>query len=230
MAKSEVKNRPLAIDNRLALQAFVGNIIPSVIVVICLWQFDVSPYVLGMVLFFLTLLTIYSVNAVWQRTQFQFRNLQNLLDAIVGGDYALRGLGKGSGTAFGELIDTINALAGTLQKQRLETEESTQLLGKVVDQIDVAIVAWDEKDRIRLINPAARRLLEIRNAASASVASSELSTLPESLRFASNMTVGETQVSYLAFSNTRGNFRLHMERFIAEGNTHNLLFMTNALL
>lgn len=217
-----MKNKQASIESRLAFLTFLANIIPSILLVACLWFFDVSLNLLGIVVFFLALLTLYSVTTVWQKTQFQFRSVHNLLDSLVLGDYSFRGQGQANSGAFGDLIESINALANTLQKQRLQSEGGQLLLGKIVDQIDVAIIAWDQNDLIQLINPAAKELLAM---SEQNIAVSQV--LPPILGFANEIKAGETQVKNLTFKNDRGKFRLHMEQFIAEGNTRNLLFMTN---
>ncbi|MCG8506979.1 MAG: ATP-binding protein, partial [Sphingomonadales bacterium] len=103
--------------------------------------------------------------------------------------------------------------------------ESQLLVQKVVDQIDVAIIAWDQNGNIRLINPAASRLLSEKPVANTGAEASL--KLPEELAFANDMQVGETLVADLTFRSEPARYRLHLERFISEGDTHNLLFLTN---
>jgi len=218
-APSSRKQGP--IEHQLALLTLLANLIPSLLLLLALWWFEVSPYAIGIVGVLLLFLTLYSVSTVWRQSQYQFRSLHNLLDAIVRGDYSFRGTHTAKSGAFGELVSTINALAKTLQRQRLQSEESQLLVQKVVDQIDVAIIAWDQNQIIHLINPAARKLLDL-----ADMHTGE-QQMPEVLAFANAMTAGETQVKDLQFPESRGRHRLHLERFIADGNTHNLLFVTN---
>ena len=210
-----------SIERQLTLLTLFANLVPSLLVVALLWHFHVSAYLTGIIAVLLLFLTLYCVSNVWRQSQFQFRNLHNLLEAIVRGDYSFRGSRKFGGSAFGALILTINELANTLHRQRLKSEESQLLVKKVVDQIDVAIIAWDQQQTIQLINPAARRILNFPEGPLTEP------SLPEFLAFASKLKVGETQVQDLQFPATRGRYRLHIERFIAGGNTHHLLFLTN---
>lgn len=228
MSKNNSGEKQVPIESHLALLTFVASTIPSVLLIFCLWLFNVSIYVVGIVAVFLIFLILYCVSSVWRKAQYQFRSLHSLLDAIVSGDYSFRGMARQGSGAFGDLINTINSLANTLQRQRFKSEESQLLLRKVVDQIDVAIIAWDQDNKIRLINPAASKLLRIseQEIIGSKAVVAELD-LPQSLTFTNSMEAGETKVKTLAFDNNRGRFRLHMERFIAEGDTHNLLFLTN---
>ena len=53
----------------------------------------------------------------------------------------------------------INELAETLHEQRLGAVEATALLRTVMEQIDVAVFAFDPRHRLRLVNRAGERLL-----------------------------------------------------------------------
>ena len=53
----------------------------------------------------------------------------------------------------------VNALADTLREQRLGALEATALLRKVLEEIDVAVFAFDGDERLRLVNRAGERLL-----------------------------------------------------------------------
>ena len=210
-----------SIERQLTLLTLLANLLPSILVLFLLFYFQVSAYLIGILAFLLLFLTLYCVSNVWRQSQYQFRSLHNLLEAIVQGDYSFRGSRRFGDSAFGALISTINDLADTLYRQRLKSEESQLLVKKVVDQIDVAIIAWDQRQTIQLINPAARRLLDFPEERSGE------QSLPPLLDFANELKIGETQVRELQFPETRGRYRLHLERFITDGDTHNLLFLTN---
>ena len=53
----------------------------------------------------------------------------------------------------------INAIAETLREQRLGAVEATALLHRVMEEVDVAIFALDDEERLRLVNRAGERLL-----------------------------------------------------------------------
>lgn len=224
--KGKKKQKPIPptqepLENQLAFLTLLAGLIPALVLLATLWYFEASRFLIAIVAVFLAFLLMYCVVTVWRQSQYQFRSLHNLLDAIVRGDYSFRGSRTANSGALGELIATINALAKTLHRQRLQSEESSLLLQKIVDQIDVAIIAWDQHQHVQLINPAARALLTL------SETFSSAQRIPTALEFANTMEVGTTQVKELAFASAPGRYRLHLERFIADGNTHNLLFMTN---
>ena len=53
----------------------------------------------------------------------------------------------------------MNTLGSTLREQRLGALEATTLLRTVMGEIDVAVFAFDEHERLRLVNRAGERLL-----------------------------------------------------------------------
>jgi two-component system nitrogen regulation sensor histidine kinase NtrY len=215
-------------EGRLARLTLVSSLIPSVLLILALRRLGVSGYLIGILAVLLAFLILYCVGQVWQKAQFHFRSLHNLIGAVVLGDYTYRGFAPGDSGAYGDTVDLINSLGETLQQQRLQAEESSLLLRKVVEQFDVAIVAWDEEKRIQWINPAAEALLgRPAKAEHSSSTSSSHDHLPQELAFTSEMKVKETRVVGLVFGGHQGRYRLHMERFVAQGNPHSLLFITN---
>ena len=211
------------VERRLALLTLISTLVPSVILLAVLWFADTSVYILAIVSVLLLFFAFYTVSTVWRLAEYQFKSIHNLLDAAVQGDYSFRGSSDNQAGPSGELMATINELADTLQRQRLLSEESQLLVQKVVDQIDVAIIAWDQANQIKLLNPAASHLLGIK----LSFDDESEFLLPEVLLFANSLEIGETQVRNLSFDSQRGRFRLRLEQFISEGNIHKLLFLTN---
>jgi PAS domain S-box-containing protein len=96
-------------------------------------------------------------NAVKTHAATPLRTLANLLEAMREGDYSIRGSHESG--ALGEVMDQVNAMSVTLREQRLGALEATTLLRKVMEEIDVAIFAFDSSARLRLVNRAGERLL-----------------------------------------------------------------------
>jgi nitrogen fixation/metabolism regulation signal transduction histidine kinase len=90
---------------------------------------------------------------------FPLRTLSNLLAALREGDFSVRGRSPRPDDALGEVMREVNTLGGTLREQRLGAVEATTLLRTVMRQIGVAIFAFDERRRLRLVNGAGERLL-----------------------------------------------------------------------
>jgi len=87
------------------------------------------------------------------------RGLTNVVEAYRGGDYTIRSSRESPGDALGGLVHEINGLGNTLRQQRLQALEATALLDKLINAIDIAVLAFDGEGRLRLHNPAAAHLL-----------------------------------------------------------------------
>jgi two-component system, NtrC family, nitrogen regulation sensor histidine kinase NtrY len=96
--------------------------------------------------------------ARWQhrRVVYPLYTLAGLLEALREGDYSMRGV---QGGVLGDAIYDVNALADRLQQERLQFEDSARLLGKTLAALDSAVLVFDHEARLRLLNPAAQRLL-----------------------------------------------------------------------
>jgi two-component system nitrogen regulation sensor histidine kinase NtrY len=97
--------------------------------------------------------------AVHKTTVEPMRSIANLLEALRGGDYGIRGRYARKGDALGDIVLEANRLGATLRAQRFEAVEASALLNKVLAEIDVAVLAFDLGERIRLANRAAGELL-----------------------------------------------------------------------
>ncbi|MDB4949179.1 MAG: histidine kinase [Gemmatimonadetes bacterium] len=88
------------------------------------------------------------------------QTLSNLLAALREGDFSMRARGARSDDALGLALLEANTLGETLRGQRIGAMEATALLRKVMDEIEVAVFAFDEDGRLRLANRAGERLLD----------------------------------------------------------------------
>src|SRR5947209_4993853 len=97
--------------------------------------------------------------AARRRVAGPLRTLASLLEALREGDYSIRARVVNPSEPLGEVMEQINAMAATLQSQRLGALEATALLRKVMEEIDVAAFAFDPQQILRLVNRAGEKLL-----------------------------------------------------------------------
>src|SRR5664279_2940190 len=88
------------------------------------------------------------------------QTLSNVVSALREEDYSFRAREANPNDALGELSLEINTLADILTDQRIQTIETTALLRRVVDEIDVPIFTFDPDQILRLMNAAGERLLQ----------------------------------------------------------------------
>lgn len=98
------------------------------------------------------------VFALRDRVVYPLQTISNLLAALREDDFSIRARVDAS-DALGEVMQEVNALSATLRSQRLGALEATALLRAVMAEIDVAIFAFDNDQRLVLINRYAERLL-----------------------------------------------------------------------
>ncbi len=140
----------------------------------------------------------------------------NLLGALREGDYSIRGTGAEAGSAVYLVMQEINALGDTLQRQRTEAVESTRLLHSVMAAIDVAVFAFDMDAKLVLVNPAAERLI-------GRPAASLLGLEAQQLRLAAYLTGETPRLIERPFGPESGRLELRRSSFRRDGKPHHLL-------
>ncbi len=157
-----VSDKPALIghEGRVVLLALLAGFPASTVALWMLWTADNSS---AKVQWTLTVLIVGAWLgfglAVRERVVFPLQTLSNLLAALREGDFSVRGRSPRPDDALGEVMREINTLGSTLREQRLGAMEATTLLRTVMREIAVAIFAFDENQRLRLVNRAGERLL-----------------------------------------------------------------------
>ncbi|HKH47707.1 MAG TPA: ATP-binding protein [Thermoanaerobaculia bacterium] len=146
--------------------------------------------------------------------------LANLLEAVHEGDFSLRARLPERIDALGQVMHEINAIAETLREQRLGAVEATALLHRVMEEVDVAIFALDDEERLRLVNRAGERLL-------AEPAERLLGQAAEALGLA-ELLEGETARTVAkTFPSGPGRWEIRRSLFREQGRPHKLLVITD---
>lgn len=140
----------------MALAAAVPAVVTSMIV---LWWGDHSSKVQWTLTVLIVGAWLGFSFAVREHVASPLRTLANLLEAMREGDYSIRARGGQSDDAMSEVMAQVNAMSTTLRAQRLGALEATTLLRKVMEEINVAVFAFDGEHRVRLVNRAGERLL-----------------------------------------------------------------------
>ncbi|NMP30689.1 PAS domain-containing protein [Thalassotalea sp. M1531] len=217
--------KQLQFERQLLKYLLVATLVPAIALVIALWYYGASRYLIGLIILSLTCLTGFCATTLYQKITFQLRTLSNLLEGMVHGDYSLRGRRGSSDTnnALGQLINQINALADTLLAQRYTATESQLLVAKIIQHIDVSIIAVDDEKNIAFVNPAAEKLLNI----------TESSVIGSPLEFIggkSLLEVNNHDVVNLEFAGQIGRYQVICDQYREQGHQHQLFFITDVNL
>jgi nitrogen fixation/metabolism regulation signal transduction histidine kinase len=151
--------KPLSHERRILLMAVTAGLPGSLVALALLWRGDFAPRVQWTLTVLIVGLWSGFALAVRRRVVFPLQTVSNLLAALREGDYSIRGREARPGDALGDVMIEVNALGETLREQRLGALEATTLLRTVMAEIDVAIFAFDNLHRLRLVNRAGERLL-----------------------------------------------------------------------
>jgi nitrogen fixation/metabolism regulation signal transduction histidine kinase len=153
----------LGFETRILLVALAAALPGTVAALLLLWLGPWSERVAWVVSVCLVLLWWTLATGVRERIVRPLQTLSNLLHALHEGDFSLRARSfEGSAAqpdALGQVMIEINALGETLREQRLGALEAAALLHRVMEEVEVAVLAFDELSRLRLVNRAGERLL-----------------------------------------------------------------------
>jgi PAS domain S-box-containing protein len=157
--------------------------------------------------------------ALRERVVRPLQTLSNLLAALLEGDYSIRSRGATSSDALGLAMLEVNALGATLREQRMGALEASAVLRKVMDEIDVAVFAFDAERKLRLVNAAGERLL---------------GQPAERLRGRTAEAIGldmcleaDRRILEATFPGARGRWELRRTSFRQGGQPHELLVMSD---
>ena len=148
------------------------------------------------------------------------QTISNLLAALREGDFSIRArTGGGGGDPLEHVMFEINTLADTLRGQRLGAHEATALLHAVMAEIDVAIFAFDGRQRLVLVNRYGARLL--------GTAEPELvGRSADALGLQGALQTSAT-LQDLTFAGGSGRWEVRRTRFFQGGSPHDLLALSD---
>lgn len=159
--RSKPRRYRLASDVRLFLDVLLVAV-PTAILLVWFWWSSAEPLATKWVISGLACLWVLMMaERVRQHFTYHLRTLSTLVEAIRQEDYSLRSSRYREPGALGELYRQVNALADCLQRSEQQEQELRGLLGKVIAQIQVAILAIDSEQIIQLVNPRAALLASL---------------------------------------------------------------------
>ena len=154
------KRRRLSHEQIVLVYALLGGLPATIVAFYFLWFENLAP---PKVQWTLTVLIV----CCWLGFAFALQNhvvrplqtMANLLSALREGDFAIRARSARRDEPLGDVMAEINVLSRTLQDQRLSALEATTLLRTVMEEINIAIFAFDAAHTLRFANRAAQLLL-----------------------------------------------------------------------
>jgi nitrogen fixation/metabolism regulation signal transduction histidine kinase len=218
---SIIKKPKIVHERRISLMALAAGLPAVITSMVILWRGETFQPKEQWTLTLLILGFWWGFSAsIYERVASPLRTLANLLEAMREGDYSIRARSAKNEDALGEVMQQVNAMGATLRAQRLGALEATTLLRKVMEEIDVAVFAFDSAHRLRLVNRAGERLL---NQPSERL----LATDAETLGLASYLEDDANRTVQRSFAGGTGRWGIARSTFREGGLPHQLLVITD---
>lgn len=159
MASEARPARPWRFESRLLVLALLAGLPAVLAVVLLLFTGDYATR---------TVWTVTGAVVLWwfvvgmmlrEAAIHPVNTLANLMAALREGDFSVRGRGARPDDALGLALLEVNALRDTLREQRLGAIEASALLHCAMEEIDVALFAFDDTETLVLANRAGEQLL-----------------------------------------------------------------------
>jgi nitrogen fixation/metabolism regulation signal transduction histidine kinase len=212
--------RRLTFQRAIPLLAILSGVPAVVVALLLVWtgdhasrtQWTITVFVLGTWVAFLI--------AMRDRLVRPLHAVSNMLEALREGDYSMRTRAPAKDDALGLILHEVNQLASSFHNQRLDALEASNLLTRVMTVIDVGLFAFDDRDRLRLINRAGEDLLGRKDATVLGLTAEELGL--------ESCLSGETpRVMDVTVADGLGRWELRRRSFRWEGRPHRLVVLAD---
>ncbi len=155
------KRQSISFEARLRIFCTVGALVLLGLstALLALLHVTTGPMLATLGILLLVLLLVFA--AFIEEAIRPIQTLANVVAALREEDYSFRARGANRDDSVGQLSLEINALADTLQAQRVGALEAVALLRRVIAEMDAPVLAFDQDARLRLLNPAAERVFAL---------------------------------------------------------------------
>jgi len=222
--QSKGRAEPLRFEVRLRVYSAVLCVLILGLLTALLFALHLSVATVASIFVVVALALLLAVTAFMDKVIRPLQTLANVVAALREEDYSFRARGARSNDSFGDLAIEINALADMHQSQRLGSLEAAALFRRVIAELDVPVLAFDQSNRLRLVNPAAERLFYINAAHDLGRAAAELNLE----RLTSGSESGEAVIQIddkLARAPSR--WMVHASQFRQRGVPHTLFLLSD---
>lgn len=196
--------------------AFPGLLAAGFVLHATHWPLLVSGSIFAALLLFIVVVFFTIVDRIVRPLQV----LSNVVAALREDDYSFRARHVRPGDALGDLADEINQLANRLQVRRHAELETSALLARVVETMDLPVFAFDGNSILRLTNPAAARML-------GHSAEKMLQRSAEQLGLTALLQQPEEDLVVLHLGDRETRWMVRRSRFYQSGMPHRLLLLSD---
>src|SRR5438094_5879443 len=152
MGSERRRTRKPRYERRIVTLALLTGLPAVILALVLLWSGDFAARTQWTLPILLVAVWLAFVGVVRERVVRPLQTISNMLAALRERDFSLRARGSDPDDALGLLLLELNTLGEDLRAQRLGALEATALLRRVMEEIDVAVFAFDESHALRLVN------------------------------------------------------------------------------
>jgi nitrogen fixation/metabolism regulation signal transduction histidine kinase len=210
----------LRYDRRILLLTIAAGLPGTVVALTLLWAGGYSRQTTITIGLAILAFWGFAASSLRHRIVFPLQTMANLLEALRESDFSFRARGARREDPLGETLLEINALADTLRDERLGSLEAGALLRAVMAEIDVAVFAFDDSRRLRLVNRAGERLLGRPSA-------QLMGKTADELNLAAGLDGEAPQVLDIAFPGGTGRWEVRRGSFRQGGLPHRLVVLSD---
>ncbi|PYK63220.1 MAG: PAS domain-containing sensor histidine kinase [Verrucomicrobia bacterium] len=218
--KSQIRNPKWTHDRRILLLTLLSGLPALAVALALLWRGDFS----SKTQWTLTVLVLGAwcsfAFAARERVVHPLQTVSNLLSALREEDFSVRARGARRDDPLGDVMFEVNALSEMLREQRLGALEATALLRTVMEEINLAVFAFDDAQRLRLVNRAGERLL-------AQPIERLLGRTAGELGLADCLQGEPTRTLHMTFPGSIGRWGMRRSSFRQGGKPHQLLVLAD---
>lgn len=210
----------LPLERRVFFTALIAGLPGSVVAIALLRLGGFSLKVEVTLILLILIVWLGAAAAARHRTIRPIQTLSNLITALREEDYSIRARHRGPDDDLGVALSELSALGEQLHQHRLSEMESNALLRQIIDEIDVAVFAFDQESHLKLLNRAAQELLDKPSGAPLNQTAAELGL--------ASLLEGEApRTLELSFSGRAGPWELRRGQFRREGLPHTLVVLAD---
>src|SRR3989440_474055 len=217
---SKPSPRPLRHERRVFWLALLGGFPAVALALGLLWFGDFTPRTQWTLTLLVAGIWLACAAIVREHVVRPLQTVSNVLAALRERDYTLRARGSNPEDALGLLLLELNSLGDDLRAQRLGALEATALLRRVMEEIDVAIFAFDAAHALRLVNRSGAALL-------GRAPEQLLGRDASSLGLAGSLSGDAPRVDTLTFPGRPGRWEVRRGTFRQGGLPHQLLVLAD---
>lgn len=210
-------------ETRAAIVALCTGAPSLGIALVLVWQTDSSPGLRVIVCAVLVGTLIAGSLQVYRLVQAPLRTTASLLQGLREGNYSVRARSVEATDALGQAWTELNQLADVLQHRRLTEVETSALLASVMAELDVAVLAFDGSERLRLVNPAAAELF-------GQPISAMLGATAAELACQDLLSLQGPRILSRTFPKVSGRWEVRRTSFRQEGLSHQLIVLSDVSL